>query len=120
MSSGWPGCGVRSSSPCRTASTSATAVTRPAWFNGKIRPRGDAAEDLLPGLVRAHGFERAVGRLDREVHVAPVADVHELARPLGADEQMGHVLDRFLRRREPDSLDGTGERFQPLDREREV
>ena len=42
--------------------------------------RGDAVEDLSPLLVGGHGLELALGKLDGEVQLAAVAQVHDAAR----------------------------------------
>jgi hypothetical protein len=46
--------------------------------------------------VRAHVSSGPVRYLDSDVEMAPVADVHELALAIDADEQVRNVLDRLL------------------------
>jgi hypothetical protein len=54
--------------------------------------------------VRAHRLERVVGQLDRNVEIAAVPDVDQLALAIDADQQPADVFDRLLRRRQPDAL----------------
>ena len=82
--------------------------------------------DLGPELVGGDRPQLLVCHLDGEREVATVADVDDAARRrlaarTCADQQPGHLLDRPLRRREPDALEAAaGERVEPLEREREV
>jgi len=95
---------------------------------GALGPRvgGDAVVDLGPELVGRDRPQLLVCHLDGEREVATVADVDDAARRrfaagTRADQQPGHLLDRPLRRREPDALEtAAGERVEPFEREREV
>ena len=71
---------------------------------------GDAIVDLAPLLGRRDRPELAPRHLDREVDVALVAEVDDRAvrravgvDALAADEELGDLLDRPLRGREPDA-----------------
>ncbi len=77
--------------------------------------------DLLPLLVRADGGERRGRDLDRQVERAEAARVHERALAPRAGQEAADLVERLLRRREPDPLDlAAAERLEPLEREGEV
>ena len=85
-----------------------------------------ALVDLLPDLARHHRFERRAGHLDGEIDSPLVAAVDDRAscarrRPAAPDEEPRHLLDRLLRRGEPDALQPPpADVVEPLEREREV
>ena len=82
---------------------------------------GHPRVDLLPLLVRADGGERRGRDLDRQVERAEAARVHERALAPRADQEAADLVERLLRRREPDALDlAAAERLEPLEREGEV
>jgi hypothetical protein len=71
--------------------------------------------------VRGDRLQVGARQLDREVEVAPVADVDDAARPLGARQEARGVLDRVHGGREADALRAArGERVEPRERERQV
>ena len=78
-----------------------------------------ALVNLAPHLVRHHRLERRARHLDGEIHLAPVAFVDDRARLLR--EEARDLLDRLLRRREPDPLQrAAGNVVQTLERERQM
>ena len=82
---------------------------------------GHAPVDFLPGLVRADGRQGRVRHLDREVEAAVMAGVDQGAIAPGADQQARRLLQRLLRRRQPDALQRpAGQRLEPLERQRQV
>ena len=93
---------------------------------------GDALVDLAPLLGRGDRLEVSRRQLDGEVEVALVAEVDDRAvrlavsiEAIGADEEARDLLDRPLRRREPDARGplaaGLGDELvEPRQREGEV
>ena len=70
-----------------------------------------AIVQLGPLLVGGDRTERQVGHPDREIERAAVADVDDgRQRPRRAGEQPAHLLDRPLRRRQPDALERAARR----------
>ena len=93
--------------------------------------------DLLPDFVRHDRFERHRGQLDGEIAMPHMAGVDDRAgRRTGsvdalADEEAGDLLDRLLRRRQPDAHEFAGrapvafgfavnQGLQALERQRQV
>ena len=89
---------------------------------------GHAVVDLLPLLVGADSAQLVAQHLDGEIHVAALADVHDLGqRARRADEKPRRRLHRPHRRGEPDALEAGGstaclghQRLQPLEGQRQV
>ena len=85
--------------------------------------RGKLIVDGGPDLAGHHRLERRTRHDEGEVPLAHVTDVDDLAggaRP-GAGEEARDLLDRLLRRREPDALDRLpGERVQALEGQSQV
>ena len=76
--------------------------------------------DLAPHLVGGDGRERVLRRLERQLPLAEVPDLHHGAG-LTAGEEGGEVLQRLLRGGESDELRAAADqRLQPLQRQREV
>ena len=84
-----------------------------------------------PLLVHADGAQLGSRQLDRQVESARVADVenaarrsrlsHGRVRVSRSHQEAGRTLDRLLRRRQTNPLQGaSNERFQPFNRERKV
>jgi len=78
--------------------------------------------DLLPHLERHHRLERRARHLDRDIDLALVAAVDDRAAGLlRADQEARHLLDRLLRRRQPDALQAPAAHVvEALERQREV
>jgi hypothetical protein len=66
--------------------------------------RRDAREHILPDLAATDRLERRAGHFEREVEVAAVADVDDIARATRADQQARGGFNRALRRRQADAL----------------
>ena len=85
--------------------------------------RGKLIVDGAPDLAGHHRLERRTRHDEGEVPLANVTAVDDLAggaRP-GSGEEARDLLDRLLRRRQPDALDRLpGERVQALQRQRQV
>jgi hypothetical protein len=89
---------------------------------------GETIVVLLPDLVRHHRLERRVGQLDADVHGPAMAFVDQRAvgspggiEVRGAHEVARDVLERLLRRREPQPEHGPRRNVaQPLERERQM
>ena len=87
----------------------------------RVDELAQAGVDLLPHLVGHHRRQGRAGQLQRRVHAAAVADVHDRARIARRHQVLGHALDRLLRRRQADAAGRRfGERLQPLQAEGEV
>ena len=79
---------------------------------------GERVEVEVPLLGLDHALDRHV---DLQVERLARARVDDRARPLGADEEAADLLQRVLRRGQPDPLDvAPGLLGQPLERDREV
>jgi len=78
--------------------------------------------ELFADLGGQDGFEWRAGKDEIEIEIAPMPTVDECRkRTLAPDQKAGNLFDRFLRRRQTDSLDpSSGETLEPLKREREV
>ena len=83
--------------------------------------RGDAVEHVGHLLGARDRFDLALRQLDPEVEGADVPAVDDRRQRPVADQQPRHRLDRSLRRRQADAVrPRVAQRFQPLEREREV
>ena len=68
--------------------------------------------NFLPNFVRHHRFKSRFREFNRQIQCAPVADVDDLAigiaglvHGMSADQKTRNLLDRFLRRRQTESLE---------------
>src|SRR5439155_19108777 len=77
----------------------------------------DLPVNLVPLLVRADGFQRRRRDDDADVHLAPMADVHQVALAPDADEEPRDLAERLLRRGESDALKRPRERLEALERQ---
>jgi hypothetical protein len=78
-------------------------------------------DDVVHLLGRGDRLELAVGQVEPEVEVAPVAHVDHLGWGPVADEQPPHDLDRALGGGQADARGPAGaERLEPFERERQV
>ena len=75
------------------------------------QPR-EATINFLPNFVRHHGFKRRLRDFNRQVEFPPMTDVDDRAIRIAglfhctsADQKTRNFLDRFLRRRQTDSLE---------------
>ena len=85
---------------------------------------GQLVIDLLPDLARHHGFERRVGKCEREVAFPAVAGVDDRAfvvRRVASDQETCDSFDRLLGGRQPHPLQAIAtECGQALERQRQV
>src|SRR4051812_38896794 len=78
-----------------------------------------ALVNLGPYLVRHHRLEGRLGHLDGDIHLAPMPLVDDRALPTGQEAR--DLLDRLLRRREPDALERpAADVVEALERKREM
>jgi hypothetical protein len=86
----------------------------------RVFDEGDqAVVDLLPHLVRHHGFQRRARHFHREVHLALVPAVHD--RAIACREEARNFLDRLLRGGKADALElASADVVETFQRERQV
>ena len=74
--------------------------------------------DLGPMLVRAHGLQLHRRHFDGQIHVAEMADVHDvwLRTATRPDQEAPQLVERLLRRAEADAdRPNLAQRFQPFE-----
>ena len=81
----------------------------------------DAVVDLAPHLVAGDGAKLGRRDLHRQVELAAMANVDDgRSRTSRAGQEMRDLLNRLLRRREPDARWPVRQQVKPLQRERQV
>src|SRR5207302_1177715 len=79
----------------------------------------EALVNLGPHFMRHHRFERRLGYLHREIHLAPVAFVDD--RAWLTRKEARHLFDRLLRCRKADALERpAADVVEALERERQM
>src|SRR5205807_2121161 len=133
ISSGASGICSSSRSLDRMAETSAPHLTSSSCVVAKMRPlsssphqsadwsircSGQAIVDLVPHLIAGHGAELAFGDLDREIHFAAMADLHD---PRIVAQKARHQLDGLNGGGKADALKAPpGQRIEPGETQRQV
>ena len=111
-----------------TRSTSRRVLTKTSVDRCSRASSAIAVVDLVPLLVGAHRAELVVRHLDRQVEIAPLADVDDRLAAVAAAPTSNRAADlqRPHRRRQPDALQARArcglrhQRLEPLERQREV